>query len=200
MNDSLEIRIFDTKDKSLLLEAKGMDRSGIIAEITGQLEFYRLYVASITFNLVSPGQNHYELEVLAKGSESDLEKVYTLIKEQKFWQPEKLPERDNIYWPTAFMAHVALHTPDREGLIADISEIVSKVRESDSPIHNGSFIHMVGITHNSGGSHGGTAYFSMRANIATQSKAVQDQIETHLWNWAKEHGIEGDLWVRDLNA
>lgn len=83
MNDSLEIRIFDTKDKSLLLEAKGMDRSGIIAEITGQLEFYRLYVASVTFNLVSPGQNHYELEVLAKGSESDLEKVYTLIKEQK---------------------------------------------------------------------------------------------------------------------
>ena len=199
MDDVIEVRKFDSTAKSLLIRVHGADRAGLIAEVSGQLETQKLYVASITFNLLLPEQNQYEMEILAKGDLPDLHEVKNLIELEEFWQLASSSEEACIYWPTAFMFHVALNTPDCEGLIASISEIVGKPREADFRSKGGSFVHMVGITHNSGGAEGGTAYFSMRANIATQAAEIQEQIEAHLRAWAKENDIEEDLWIRDLN-
>ena len=198
-DDTIEVKKFDSATKSLLFRARGMDRPGVIAEVTGLLEIQRLYVASITFNLLLPDQNQYEMEILAKGAMHDLQNVNNLIDNKEFWRPDTISEGEYIYWPTANMFHVALNTPDCEGLIAKISEIVGKPRETDLRNKSGSFVHMVGITYNSGGTQGGTPYFSMRANIATQTMEVQKQIESHLRAWAKNNHIEGDLWIRDLN-
>jgi hypothetical protein len=196
---SIDAIRLDSASKSLLLRAHGMDRSGIIAEVTGQLELHKLYVASITFNLVLPNQNQFEMEILAKGSLSDLQHVSQLIDTGEFWQSSEPVTAENIHWPTACMFHVALNTPDCSGLIAHISEIVGKHRGGDTGMDSGSFVHMVGITYNSGGAQGGTAYFSMRANIATRSLAIQQQIEADLRQWAQSNDIENDLWIRDLN-
>lgn len=199
VDDTIEAMKFDSKARSLLIRVHGLDRAGVIAEVTGQLETQNLYVASITFNLLLPKQNQYEMEILARGDLPDLHNVNHLIEIKEFWRPATVSEGACIYWPTAFMFHVALNTPDREGLIAKISEIVGKPRETDLRSKGGSFVHMVGITYNSGGAEGGTAYFSMRANIATQAIEIQEQIEAHLLTWAKKDDIEGDLWIRDLN-
>lgn len=198
-DDAIEAKQLDAAARSLIIQARGPDRVGVIAEVTGQLEVQNLYVASITFNLTMEDQNQYEMEVLAKGDLADLRNVAHLIETGEFWQPAAASEAERVYWPTARMFHVALNTPDREGLIAKISEIVGRPRETDSRNRNGSFIHMIAITNNSGGAQGGTAYFSMRANIATQTGQVQEQIEADLRAWAKDSGIEGDLWIRDLN-
>jgi hypothetical protein len=198
-DDTIAVTNFDSTAKSLLIRAHGMDRPGVIAEVTGRLEIQKLYVASITFNLTLPNQNQYEMEIVAKGALPDLHNVNHLIEIKRFWRPKAISAGERIYWPTAFMFHIALNTPDSEGLIAKISEIVGKSRETDLRDKRGSFVHMVGITYNSGGAQGGTAYFSMRANIATQTLEIQEQIEADLLTWAKENHIEGDLWIRDLN-
>ncbi|MBT4496184.1 MAG: hypothetical protein HOC74_00595 [Gemmatimonadetes bacterium] len=198
-DDAIEATQLDATARSLLIQARGPDRVGVIAEVTGQLETQNLYVASITFNLTMPDQNRYEMEILAKGDLADLRNVAHLIETEEFWPPATVSEGERVYWPTARMFHVALNTPDREGLIAKISEIVGKPRETDSRSKSGSFIHMVAITTNSGGAQGGTAYFSMRANIATQTSDIQEQIGSHLQTWAKDNDIESDLWIRDLN-
>jgi predicted amino acid-binding ACT domain protein len=199
VDDTIEVTKFDSTMNSLLIRVRGLDRPGVIAEVTGELEIQKLYVASITFNLVLPDQNRYEMEILAKGALPDLQNVKHLIEFQEFWKTTTFSEGECIHWPTAYMFHVALNTPDCEGLIAKISDIVGKSRETDSRIKSGSFVHMVGITYNSGGAQGGTAYFSMRANIATQATEIQEQIELHLRTWAKKNAREGDLWIRDLN-
>jgi len=198
LNDTVTVENFDSEGKSLLIRAHGQDRPGVIAEVTGALEINKLYVASITFNLVRPTHNQYQMEILAKGALTDLEHVNDLIDTGEFWEPA-ISKADYIYWPAAYMFHVALNTPDSEGLIAKISQIVGKPRETESAIKVGSFIHMLGITYNSGGAQGGTPYFYMRANIATQSLEIQEQIERHLRTWAKKNHIEDDLWIRNLN-
>lgn len=199
VDDAIETTQFDVAAKSLLIRVQGPDRAGVVAEVTGVLEANKLYVASITFNLLLPRQDQYEMEILARGDLPDLQTVEGLIEAGEFWRSATGSEGAGIHWPTAFMLHVALNTPDREGLIAQISEIVGKPRETDLRSKGGSFVHMVGITYNSGGAEGGTAYFSMRANIATQAIEIQQQIEAHLRSWAKKHDVEEDLWIRDLN-
>ena len=198
MRDLIETRKFDSVANALQIRGSGPDRAGVIAGVTEELEKYGLYVASITFNLLLSEQNQYEMEICAKGEQDHVQQVSRSIEAGEFWQPAAA-EGPNIHWPTAFMFHIALYTPDREGLIAQVSKIVRQARETDLPNKGGSFVHMVGITDNSAGAEGGTAYFSMRANVATQGIEVQQQIEAHLRTWAEEHDIEEDLWIRDLN-
>ncbi|MBT4269616.1 MAG: hypothetical protein HOD85_35870, partial [Deltaproteobacteria bacterium] len=50
-DDAIEATQLDATARSLLIQARGPDRVGVIAEVTGQLETQNLYVASITFNL-----------------------------------------------------------------------------------------------------------------------------------------------------
>jgi predicted amino acid-binding ACT domain protein len=199
--DVVEVRYFDPATKSLVVRVHGKDRSGIIAEVAGRLEEHKLYIASISFNLALPSQDEYEMEILAKGESQDLYAVVYLIESKDFLPQDLQPHALRIHWPTARMFHLALHTPDKEGLTAKISSIVGKYREttSRSVFSNGSFVHMVGITHNSGGTDGGTAYFTLRANIATETPEVQEEIMSHLKEWARKYGIEGDLRVWDLN-
>ena len=197
--DTVEAKRLDLKDRSLLFRVWGRDRPGVVAQIAGLLEAQRLYVGSITFNLVLPAQDQFEMEILAKGDGADLTLIYDRIKANHFLPPIYKPAETYLHWPTACMMHVALNTPDQEGLIAKISAIVGTPREAQTALKSGNFVHLVGLTYNSGGPEGGTAYFSARANIASQSLDVQQQIEAELLDWAQEMDIEGDLWIRDLN-
>ena len=197
--DQVIVERLDLDRRSMLIRAKGRDRAGVIAQASGLLESEKLYVDSITFNLVLPRQDRYEMEILAKGDPSHLQAIHDRINAHQFLETLTPEGRVSLYWPTAYMLHLGLNTPDREGIIAHISEIVRLQPDSDSPFKNGSFTHLIGMTHNSGGPEGGTAYFSVRANIASQSLDIQSNIEQGLHNWAKEWGIEKDLWLRDLN-
>ena len=197
--DIVEVQSFQAQERSLLFRCTGHDRAGLVAQATGLLENQNLYVDSISFNLVLPRQDRYEMEVLAKGAVEDLRTIYDRIQAKQFLASVSPAGRVSVYWPTAFMFHIALNTPDREGIIAQISDIVGQHRDIDSPYQNGSFVHLIGMTHNSSGPEGGTAYFSVRANVASQSLKVQKAIESHLLDWAQEWNIEADLWMQDLN-
>ena len=198
--DIVEVQALDTNDRSLLFRVHGRDRSGIVAQVAGLLETEKLYVDSITFNLVLPRQDQYEMEILARGDLGALNNIYDRIQSNHFLEPMGAAGRVSIYWPTAYMFHIGLNTPDREGLIAKISEIVGMHRETDSPFKNGSFTHLIGMTHNSDGPEGGTAYFGVRANIASQSLEVQHEIESDLKAWAQHENIGDHLWLVDLNS
>lgn len=197
--DIVEVQTFDTSDRSLLFRVHGRDRSGIVAQASGLLEAEKLYVDSITFNLVLPRQDQYEMEILARGDLAGLNKIYDRIKANHFLDSMGAAGRVSIYWPTAYMLHLRLNTPDKEGIIAKISEIVGLHRETDSLFKNGSFTHLIGMTHNSDGPEGGTAYFGVRANVASQSLEVQHGIEADLKAWAQDWNVEGDLGLVDLN-
>ena len=197
--DKVEVKSFDPQTRSLLFRCTGHDRAGLVAQVTGILERENLYVDSISFNLGLPRQDRYKMEVLTKGAIEDLQTIHARIQSQQLLSAETPARRVSVYWPTALMFHLALNTPDREGIIAQISEIVGQHRDIDSPYQNGSFVHLIGMTHNSGGPEGGTAYFSVRANVATQSLKVQKAIESHLTDWSRELHVESDLWICDLN-
>jgi hypothetical protein len=96
------------------------------------------------------------------------------------------------------MLYLGLNIPDREGIIAQILEIVGMHRDPNSPFKKGRFTPLIGMTHHSDGPEGGTAYFGVRANIASQSLEVQQSIEVERQEWAQSWNIENDLWLRDL--
>ncbi|WP_299413723.1 hypothetical protein [Acaryochloris sp. IP29b_bin.148] len=197
--DWVTVKNLDTQDRSLLFRVGGQDRAGVVAKVTGLLEDQHLYVEAIQFNLILPEQNQFEMEILARGALEDLTHIRNRIQANQFLEPVSSSPNTYLYWPQAHMMHLALNTPDQEGLIARISNIVSTPRDASIQFSAGNFVHLVGITHNSDGPQGGTAYFSVRANIASQSLEVQHQIQNHLLEWAKENCIEGDMWIRDLN-
>jgi len=197
--DRVELREFSPHNGSVTIHVQGSDRAGIIAGATEFLEANGLYVESITFNLVLPRHDEYEMGIVARGNRRGIEEVGDLIGRNQFLLPAGEGEPVRIHWPTAYLCHVALHTTDRAGLTAEISRIVDKSRDVSSREQKGSFVHLVGITHNSAGVQGGTPYFSLRSNIATKSPSVQNQIISDLEDWARRNEIESDLWIRDLN-
>ncbi len=188
---------------SLLLKITGEDRPNVIAEVAGALEEGRLYVASITFGLTLPSQDQFSMDILAKGSAADLLTVKERVESGAFLAGggEAGGQSRPINWPTAHMFHLALYTPDQEGLTARLSRIVGRKRDTEDPNHcpNGSFVHLLGVTHNAGGAQGGAPYFSVRANVATESAEIQEQIVEELHAWAVREGFGDDLWTRDLN-
>lgn len=188
---------------SLLLKVSGEDRPNIIAEVAGKLEEQRLYVASITFGLTLPSQDRFMMDVLAKGERGDLLSVKTGVEGGSLVSEpaDGDPSQRRIDWPTAHIFHLSLYTPDQEGLTAKLSRIVGKRRETNASnvCPNGSFVHLLGITHNAGGPQGATPYFSLRANVATESLGIQEQIIEDLHRYAEDEGIGNDLWTRDLN-
>jgi predicted amino acid-binding ACT domain protein len=190
-------------DGSLLLKISGEDRPNVIAEVAGALEERKLYVASITFGLTLPSQDRFSMDILAKGSPEDLLSVKEMVEGGSFLAEGGGAEGGAraINWPTAHIFHLALYTPDQEGLTARLSRIVGKARDSveANQCPNGSFVHLLGITHNAGGAQGSTPYFSVRANVATESALIQEQIVAELHAWAEEEGFGNDLWTRDLN-
>ncbi len=188
---------------SLLLKVSGEDRPNIIAEVTGRLEEQRLYVASVTFGLTLPSQDRFAMDLQAKGDRADLLAVKTAIEGGAFLPAPAVENSaaSRINWPTASLFHLALYTPDQEGLTARLSQIVGRQRETTDAnmCPNGSFVHLLGITHNAAGAQGATPYFSVRANVAAESTLIQEQIIEELHQWADEDGIGNDLWTRDLN-
>jgi predicted amino acid-binding ACT domain protein len=174
----------------LFLIARGEDRPNIIAEVTGFLETEGLYVASISFNLTSPDHDQFTLEVVAKGDNRKLEKCH-LAFEANWPLPAGAEARQSwpkIRWVRASMFHIGLNTPDRTGLVAAISKAVGA--------SGGTFVHLLGAIDNSGDSaEGGTPYFSVRANVATESPKTTAEIISCL----KQQGFGNDLWTVALD-
>jgi predicted amino acid-binding ACT domain protein len=188
----------------LFVLARGEDRPNIIAEVTGFLEAEGLYVASISFNLTSPEQDQFSMEIVARGPERKLEKCSLAL--DAAWPLGKTEEEKQwpkIRWTRAWMFHVGLNTPDRAGLVAAISRAVGRGQSEKSGGNRmaaGSFVHLLGAIENSGDSaEGGTPYFVLRANVATETRAERDEIIARLQRAAKEQGFGGDLWAVALD-
>lgn len=183
-------KISESRDE-LFVVARGEDRPNVIAEVTGFLESEGLYVSSIAFNLTSPEQDQFSMDIVAKGPQRALEKCALAFDSDlplagKQGAAAKYPK---IRWARASMFHIGLTTPDRAGIVASISRIVGA---QTSP---GTFVHLLGITENSGDSaQGGTPYFSLRANVATENPAARDNIIKQL-KTSKELGFGDDLWI-----
>ncbi len=190
-------------EESLLLKISGEDRPNIIEAFAGGLEERRLYVASITFGLTLPSQDRFAMDILAKGAREDLLGVKARVEDGAFLRGASDSESAArpINWPSAHLFHLALYTPDQAGLTAALSRIVGKRREAakDHQCPNGSFTHLLGVTHNAGGAQGGAPHYSVRANVATESAEIQELIVEDLHAWAAEEGLGEDLWTRDLN-
>lgn len=173
--------------EALHLVARGDDRPGIIAEVTGFLEAEGLYVESIGFNLISPEQDKFAMELVAKGTARGVEKCHLGFEAN--W-PGKREERRAaaIRWTRASMFHIGLNTPDRAGIVAAISKVVGA--------GGGSFVNLLGAIENSGDSaEGGTPYFSLRANVAAESSAAAKKLMEQL----KGQGFGADLWTVSLD-
>src|SRR5687768_7389341 len=138
------------KGDELLVVGRGEDRPNIIAEVTGFLETEGLYVASIGFNLTSPDQDQFSMEIVARGPQRKLEKC--LLAFDADWPGKKDSENKwpKIRWANAWMFHIGLNTPDRAGIVAAISRIVGKPRADkvgpDASV-TGTFVHLLGIIH-----------------------------------------------------
>jgi len=184
--------------------ARGEDRPNIIAEVTGFLEAEGLYVSSIVFNLTSPEQDQFAMEIVARGAEVKLEKCRMALEADWPLAGEAGENRwPKIRWERAWMFHIGLSTPDRAGIVAGISRIVGKPRLEKvgrNAAVTGTFVHLLGITDNSGDSaQGGTPYFSLRANVAAETREARDAIVEQLKGAAAEQGFGDDLWVTALD-
>ena len=195
--------LLNEENESLHLRVAGPDRPNVISDVTGQLEKQQLYVDSITFNLVMPSQDQFQMEILARGGIQNLRQVKFIMDSGKFFEGAPASDRYNrpITWATANLLHIALYTPDQEGLTAGISKVVGKERTivDENVCPYGNFVHLIGSTHNAGGAEGATPFYSLRANVATESLHIQHEIVEDLQTWAREQSIDGDIWTRDLN-
>lgn len=173
----------------LQLIARGEDRPNIIAEVTGFLESEGLYVASIGFNLTSPEQDQFSMELVGKGPQRNLEKCQLALDANWPVKSEEGRRWPKIRWARASMFHIGLNTPDRAGIVAAISKVVGG--------SGGTFVHLLGTIDNSGDSaEGGTPYFSLRANVATESPSATAEIIKRL----NEQGFGSDLWAVPLDG
>jgi predicted amino acid-binding ACT domain protein len=199
-------RLNERRDE-LFVVARGEDRPNIIAEVTGFLETEGLYVSSIAFNLTSPEQDQFLMEIVAKGPERKLEKSLLAFDSDWLFAPKSESEKrwPKIRWSRASMFHIGLNTPDRAGIVAAISKIVGTPGapnlSTGEPL-TGSFIHLLGSIDNSGDSaQGGTPYFNLRANVATENRKTRDAIVDQLKRSANELGFgRNDLWIIPLDS
>lgn len=192
-------RLSERGDELFVL-ARGEDRPNIIAEVTSFLEAEGLYVASISFNLTSPEHDQFSMEIVARGPDRKLEKCSLAL--DAAWPISSADESERrwpkIRWARAWMFHVGLNTPDRAGLVAAISRAVGQPNSKDTadPFATGSFVHLLGAIENSGDSaQGGTPYFKLRANVATETRSTRDQIISRLQKASVEQGFGEDLWT-----
>ena len=193
-------RLSERRDE-LFVVARGEDRPNIIAEATGFLEKEGLYVSSIAFNLTSPDQDEFSMEIVAKGPERNLERCQLAF--ESGWaiggKEEARQSWPRIRWARASMFHIGLNTPDRAGIVASISKIVGAsdgTRNADT----GNIVHLLGIIDNSGDSaQGGTPYFSLRANVATETRKSRDAVIDRLKKASHELGFANDLWIIALD-
>lgn len=183
----------DEDEPSLHLKFSGDDRPNLIADITSRLEQDRLYVGSIAFSLAMPDQDRFTMEILAKGLSTALRASQEYFQSPDFLSSESavLRSRHRVFWPDSQMFHLALHTPDQEGLTARISRIVGA--------HEASFVQLLGLTVNAGGAEGSTPWFNLRATIASPAAETQRDTIRALHNLARDLNIQSDLWIRDLN-
>lgn len=191
-------RLSERRDE-LFVVARGEDRPNIIAEATGFLETEGLYVSSIAFNLTSPDQDEFSMEIVAKGPERNLERCQMAL--DSGWEVgAKEPPHarwPKIRWARASMFHIGLNTPDRAGIVAAVSKVVGGAGEGAT----GNIVHLLGIIDNSGDSaQGGTPYFSLRANVATVTPQNRDTVIHRVKKAAAgELGFGDDLWIIPLD-
>jgi len=201
MRDSFDARLERTTPHPRLhLRITGPDRPNLIAEATAYLEKYRLLLETITFNLLLPSEHRYVMEIVARGELDDIQETRLLSDSSEFLPRPMMPDR-SFHWPSVNMLHLAMNTPDAIGLTAQVARLVGQPRETHG--HDvcpcGSFVHLMGILHNSGGPGGGTAYFALRANIAAQTPEIRDEIAAHIEAWAKKNERDRDVWTRSLD-
>ena len=117
-----------------------------------------------------------------------------------FIRPHVMPGRaSDALEPVVFGLLRGL-TPDDVGLTAQLARIVGAPRDIARDVcPSGSFVHLMGILHDSGGPGGGTAYFALRANIAAQTPEIRDEIAAHIRAWAEESERDRDVWTCSLD-
>jgi hypothetical protein len=201
MRDEFKARIDQTGGQPRLhLRITGPDRPNLIAEATTHLEEHRLLIETITFNLLLPGEHRYVMEIVAQGQLDEIRETRLLIDSNELL-PRSTAEDRTFHWPSASMLHLAMDTPDDVGLTAKLARVVGKARETQGRdiCPSGSFVHLMGVLHNSGGPGGGTAYFALRANIVAQTPEIRDDIAAHIQAWAHESERDRDVWTCSLD-
>lgn len=200
--------VFDENSAGLYLNLRGEDRPNLIAQVTRLLDHERLYIATMTFNLMvsryefaGSGLVPYEMDILAKGDPQALQRVDSQIHAGKFLNQELLDSHrlPTLALATTRMFHLAVQTPDHPGIIAQLSEAVGRVRRFEDRETSGSFVHLIANTHNDGGPQGGTPYFNLRANIAAISLEIKEAIIGDLKKTAEQEGFGRDLWTCTLD-
>jgi len=201
MRDYFEARVDETGQQPRLhLRITGPDRPNLIAEATTHLEEHKLLIETITFNLLLPSEHRYAMEIVARGTREEIDQT-RLLADSKELLPKSTDADLSFHWPSARMLHLAMDTPDDVGLTAKVARLVGKPRETQGRdvCPSGSFVHLMGILHNSGGPQGGTAYFALRANIAAQTPEIRDDIAAHIKAWAEKNDRDGDVWTCSLD-
>ncbi|MCP3981456.1 MAG: hypothetical protein GY716_19325 [bacterium] len=184
----------------LRLRITGPDRPNLIAEAATHLEKHRLLIETITFNLLLPDEHRYVMEIVARGPLEEIHATRLLVDSEELLPKSTAADR-TFHWPSASMLHVAMDTPDEVGLTAKVAQIVGKPRDTHGReiCPSGSFVHLMGILHNSGGPGGGTAHFALRANIAAQTPEIRDDIAAHVQAWATKNERDRDVWTCGLD-
>jgi len=201
MRDSFDARLERTTPQARLhLRVTGPDRPNLIAEATTYLEKYRLLIETISFNLLLPAEHRYVMEIVARGTLDDIQATRLLSDSGELLPQPMMPDR-SFHWPSVNMLHLAMNTPDAIGLTAQVARLVGQPRDTHGRdiCPCGSFVHLMGILHNSGGPQGGTPYFALRANIAAESPEIRDDIAAQLLAWAKETDRDRDVWTCSLD-
>ncbi|NNF44139.1 MAG: hypothetical protein HKN62_14060 [Phycisphaerales bacterium] len=201
MRDQFDAHLDQTGSQPRLrLRVTGPDRPNLIADAATHLEQHNLLIETITFNLLLPGEHRYVMEIVARGQREEIDATRLLVDSDELL-PGATDDDRTFHWPSASMLHLAMDTPDAVGLTAKVARIVGKPRETAdrNVCPSGSFVHLMGVLHNSGGPGGGTAHFALRANIAAQTPEIRDEIAAHLQAWAKHNERDRDVWTCSLD-
>ncbi len=179
----------------------GDDRPFLIRETARFFETRNFYIANISFNLTHPDQDKYRLDLVVHAPANSAEHLVVELRNgalQKEVRQSGVPASPRLPWFEAKMIHLHVHVPDQIGVIAKMAEVIGKTREvPDTSLgrKHASFVHLIGVTENSGGAGGGTPFFTMRANVAFPDDHVKTEVIDHLGNYRDKHGLgEGIRW------
>lgn len=198
--DTITAQYEDKDAPSLLLKLRGPDRPGVIGSVTTALERNNLYVAKIDFStgVGEKGQANYNMKIDARGgSRANFQEVARMVEAGEMGEQLGAEKDSRIHLRGSYVFHIDVYTPDLPFLTASVASRVSMKRKSGGKTERGSIVSLYGITHNSEGPQGGTAYFALRASIATRECDVSEQIIADLQKWAQStiEAVGGTLLI-----
>lgn len=199
MADRLEI--LGNESSGMRILVRGKDRPGVIARYTGIIDMSACYIDSMGYHLglIDQESRPFTLEIKVKGEVKDLEKLVGHLGGLQIHPA--LNEAESIsaqHWEIGELFVILLTIPDRKGITAELTDIISGLNDGVTEREPGNIIYCHSYTLNSGGPQGGVPYYQIQAQVHSQSKEIQGAIQRDLENTFSSEVVDDGLRIVNL--